>query len=310
MISRTADVLRRSLPTLHRRLPAASSAALFDRLNQALLRTGATPTAETRMRGGHRLRLDLRSAAQARAFYTGEFDDDRIEAAQHLMTRGSIAIDAGANVGLWTVPLARHAAVVGARVIAAEPVPSNAARLRENLAINDLTLVAEVVQTALSDVQGSGHITLREDFDAGAATGNAALTIDDGTDERFTTVPVPLVPLDDLLERYGSPHVSLIKADLEGHEDRFLAGAAHTFARCRPTAFFEWNPVYYRRRGIDPTAAMRPLLRQLRYRCLRAVEPRDWREQGDFWSPRDIDDLVLVPAESIIAAQTLLHRPA
>lgn len=308
MISRTADVLRRSLPTLHRRLPAAGSAGLLDQLNQALLRTGATPTAETTMRGGHRLRLDLRSPAQARAFYTGEFDDDRIRAAQDLMTRGSIAIDAGANVGLWTVPLARHAAVVGTRVIAVEPVPSNAARLRQNLAINDLTLVADVVQTALSDVQGSGHITLREDFDAGAATGNAALTIDDGTDERFTTVPVPLVPLDDLLERYGAPHVSLVKADLEGHEDRFLAGAAGTFARCRPTALFEWNPVYYRRRGVDPTAALRPLLRQLRYRCLRDMGRGDWREQRDFWSPRDIDDLVLVPDEDVTAVQALLTR--
>jgi FkbM family methyltransferase len=308
MIGRTAEVLRRWLPTLHRRLPVAGSAGLLDRLNQALLRSGATPTAETRMRGGHRLRLDLRSPAQARAFYTGEFDDDRIRMAQDLMTGGSIAIDAGANVGLWTVPLAGRAAAVGARVIAVEPVPSNAARLRHNLAINDVTLVADVVQTALSDVQGSGHITLREDFDAGAATGNAALTIDDGTDERFTTIAVPLVPLDDLLGRYGAPHVSVVKADLEGHEDRFLAGASDTFARCRPTAFFEWNLTYYRRRGVDPAATVRPLLRQLRYHCLRDRGRGDWREQPDFWSPRDIDDLVLVPDEDVTAVQTLLTR--
>jgi hypothetical protein len=168
--------------------------------------------------------------------------------------------------------------------------------------------VADVVQTALANVQGSGHISLREDFHAGAATGNAAITIDDGTDERFTTIPVPLVPLDDLLERYGTLHVSLVKADLEGHEDLFLAGASGTFARCRPTAFFEWNPIYYRRRGVDPAATMRPLLRQLRYHCLRDIGRGDWREQRDFWSPRDIDDLVLAPDEDVTAVQALLNR--
>ncbi|MGH3999135.1 MAG: FkbM family methyltransferase [Pseudonocardiaceae bacterium] len=257
---------------------------------------------------GHRILLDLRSGSEWFAFYTGESDDSRIAAAHLLLTEpGSIVIDAGANIGFWSVPLARRAADIGGRLVAIEPVPANATRLRGNLGLNDLNAVADVVEVAVSDRNGREGIVLREDFAAGAVTGNAALEIDDGTDARFVNLLVMLIRLDDLLEqRYGHVRVHIIKADLEGHEDRFLAGALRTFSRCRPIAFVEWNRIYYERRKVDPTVVVGILLRKLSYRCLR--ERRGlWTNGATFWSPREVDDLVLVPAEKAADVRAMLN---
>lgn len=120
-LGRAAEVGHRCIPMLWRRLPRAVRtrsrwAAPF---NAGALRAGARPLATTRMRAGHRMLLDLRSGSEWFAFYTGEFDDSRIAAAQRLLTEpGSVAIDAGANIGFWSVPLACRAADIGGHLIA------------------------------------------------------------------------------------------------------------------------------------------------------------------------------------------------
>ena len=269
----------------------------LSRLNRALVGLGAGPVVEAPMCGGHTMRVDLRSGSEWYAFYSGRYDAGHIAAMQRLMRReGTVAVDAGANVGFWTVPLARRAAELRGRVIAVEPVPANARRLQENIRRNRLGAHAEVLTVALSDGTGQCLVTLREDFENGAPTGNAAVLIDDGGDERFESLTVDTVSLDVLLEQRGNPDVDVIKADIEGHEDRFLAGAARTLARSRPAVFLEWNPVYFARRGIDAGAAIGAALDGLGYVCIRRT--RDgWTAHDEVFSPRSVDDLVLAPAE-------------
>lgn len=276
---------------------------LLDPANRLLVRLGAPAVAETTMGAGHRMRLDLRSGTEWFAFWTGRFDDGRVRAAAALLRPGTVAVDAGANIGLWAVPLAVAAGAAGARLLAFEPVPANARRLRENLALNDAA--GEVLQVALSDRDGEVRMTLREDFAGGAATGNASVAVDDGTDARYATVTARSTTLDRILDTRARPPVSVLKADVEGHEDRLLAGARETFARDRPVAFLEWNAVYYARRDVDPTAAVAPLLGEWEYRVLRHAEG-GWRVGSRFWSDRPLDDVVLVPAERVDEVLDLL----
>jgi FkbM family methyltransferase len=260
------------------------------------------------MRAGHRLIVDLRSGTEWFAYYTGEFDDTRIRAARALMRRRpGVAVDAGANIGLWTVPLALEAAAAGSRVIAVEPVPANARRLSENLRLNGVEAHTDIRRVALSDGPGHVTMTLREDFAAGARTGNAAVMIDDGRDAQWERVEVPAQPLDQLLDDMGRPAVSVIKSDLEGHEDRFLAGANRTFLEDRPVAFAEWNKIYYSRRGTGPTEATAPLLRGWEYRCLRRGG-RDWTVDVLFRSDLPLDDVLLVPVERVEEVLHLLRQ--
>lgn len=277
-------------------------------LNRMFLAAGADPIVTGHMRLGHRLRLDLRSGTEWLAYYTGEFDDRRIATVEHVL-RGpnDDVVDAGANIGLWSVPLARHLAGFGGRLFAIEPVPSNAARLRQNLRLNGLDSVAEVCQVAVSDRPGRLSLTLREDFEGGADTGNAAVLISDDNDSGYATMEVEAVSLDDLLATCGNPRIRLIKADLEGHEDRFLAGAVATLRRCRPVVVIEWNIVYYRRRAVDVTAAVSGVLDQLAYRCLR-FSSGTWITSSRFASPKPVDDLLLVPGEEVAQLLPVLHK--
>jgi FkbM family methyltransferase len=303
-------MLMRAAPVLWRRLPARlrNRSRGIAPFNRALIALGGGPLAVADMRAGHRLIVDLRSGTEWFSYYTGEFDDQRIRVARAVLRRRpGTALDAGANIGLWTVPLALEAAASGSRVIAVEPVPANARRLRENLGLNGVEAHVDIRQVALSDSPGRVTMTLREDFAAGALTGNAAVMIGDSSDAQWNRLEVSAQPLDELLDEMGRPSVSVIKSDLEGHEDRFLAGSGRTFLTDRPVAFVEWNKAYYARRGTRPTEATAPLLRDWNYRCLRR-DGHEWTVDILFRSDRPLDNVLLVPAERVEDLLDLLRQ--
>ena len=125
------------------------------------------------------------------------------------------------------------------------------ARWREDLPAG-LDDVVTIHPFALSDRPGVARISLREDFRAGATSGNAALVIDDGLDARYRTIEVRLRCLDDVASSFPGP-VAVVKIDVEGHEDHVLRGGRRTIAADRPIIVAEWNPAYHHRRGTDAT---------------------------------------------------------
>ena len=62
------------------------------------------------------------------------------------------------------------------------------------------------------------------------------------------------VPLDDVFDSLALDRLDFIKVDIEGHEHKFLTGAARTIARFRPILLMELNDHYYERQGLDPTS--------------------------------------------------------
>jgi FkbM family methyltransferase len=269
----------------------------------------AAPAAivEARMRLGHRMLVDLRAPAQREAFRTGRYDDGLLGVALRLLAGpGASALDVGANVGFWTVPLAVRAATLGGRVHAFEPVPANRERLAANTRLNGVDGHVVVVPVALSDEDGTAAMTLREEFAAGAGTGNAAVVVDDGQDDRFETVEVRTARLDSLAGGLGVARLAVVKVDIEGHEDRFLAGAVATLDRWRPVVVSEWNRVFYDRRGVDPAARVATVLARLRYRVAGRDRQGRWRPADGFASERPVDDLVLAPCERLDEVLSLL----
>jgi FkbM family methyltransferase len=132
---------------------------------------------------------------------------------------GESFLDVGANIGFYS--LLASAVNGGAPVLAFEPHPVAANRLRENAALNSLGNV-RVVEAALGDVAGSGQITT-DLFDQNRiATSN-----DNGL-----SATVPLVTLDGELHRQqiDPSKVALVKIDTEGFEARVLRGAGSLLA--------------------------------------------------------------------------------
>ncbi len=126
--------------------------------------------------------------------------------------RGMVAFDIGANVGYFTLLLARAVGPRG-KVFAFEPAQRNASLLRRHLALNGFRNV-EVVQAAVSDRAGTAS------FAAGHGPAGGHIS------EAGETVETVII--DDF------PRPAIIKMDIEGGEIAALAGAGELL-RARAT---------------------------------------------------------------------------
>ena len=179
--------------------------------------------------GGGTIALRYRERIGLSTLVYGSFEAAETDLLRGLARPGTTAVDAGANVGLFTVPLALAVGSEG-RVLAFEPAPETVARLRENLRRNDLENVS-VVEAALGAERGAATLVLERD----SAYNSTALT---------PTAPgvgaeVRVERLDDVWNEAGRPEVSVMKVDVEGAELHVLAGAAELVRSNRPAVLVE-----------------------------------------------------------------------
>ena len=116
-------------------------------------------------------------------------------------------VDAGANVGLYTLSVRADAVRSGkpTRIVAIEPDPVNAARLRCNLAASGADDVFHAA-VALSDTAGEVS------FISGGLDNRGEARIGDGD------LTLPALPLLDVVTQAGLTRIDAMKMDIEGHE--------------------------------------------------------------------------------------------
>jgi FkbM family methyltransferase len=136
---------------------------------------------------------------------------------------GDIVLDCGANVGTFT----REALDEGAAIVVAiEPAPNNVECLRRNFA-------AEI--TAGKVIVYPKGVWDKDDFltlsISNTTSAMDSFVIQEGT---HPGVRVPLTPIDKMVAELKLPKVDFIKMDIEGAEQRALAGGAKTIAAYRP----------------------------------------------------------------------------
>ncbi len=140
------------------------------------------------------------------------------------------AIDVGAHIGTWTIPLSERFDFVDAF----EPQAQNYACLERNAgALENVTLH----QIALGAQRGKAQI---QNVGQNSGCGYVA----PGGD-------VLVMPLD----AYDFVDIDFVKIDVEGYEGHVLAGARRLLDRCKPAIFFEDNgvgPRYFGPKWIDP----------------------------------------------------------
>lgn len=147
---------------------------------------------------------------------------------------GSVFVDAGANIGVYTV-LAGQLVGDSGQVIAVEMTPVTARILRDHLAMNHLQNVI-VIEKALADTAGKQVIARVPEGLHGQAS------IASGIVEGGVEVRVETTTLADIL--VGIDYVALMKMDLEGAEELALTGAGDALKRVRAVIFEDWGETH------------------------------------------------------------------
>ena len=122
--------------------------------------------------------------------------------------RGGAVLDVGANAGYTAVLFAR-AIDQGQTVHAFEPEPINVRRLRRVIDARSLRDRVNVVASAVGDRSGEATLVLNP-----AHPGDHRI----GATDAAGSIQVPMISLDDFVERERVPVVSFVKIDVQGYE--------------------------------------------------------------------------------------------
>ena len=141
--------------------------------------------------------------------------DDRV-------SPGEVVYDIGANVGVYSLYAAKFR---GAQVVSFEPLAENYAILNRNIFLNNLSKNITAFNLAVHDETMISSLNVSELW-AGKA-GNSFNQPSGSSGEQFD--PKFLqgmlgVSLDDFIDRYQLPFPNHFKIDVDGNEDKVIAG--------------------------------------------------------------------------------------
>ncbi len=175
--------------------------------------------------------------AKARDFRSGELREPEIDLIPLVLESGGVAIDVGANHGMWTTAFSAAAGARG-KVISFEPVPFTFGTLQSLVAKQRLGNV-ELRNKGCSDENGT-FLMVVPDQDAGASDDQQShLAGRDASDGSDGAVECEIVRLDEELGELDS--VEVFKLDIEGAELKALRGARYTIAEHLPVIICEVN---------------------------------------------------------------------
>ena len=199
------------------------------------------------------------------------------------------ALDVGANVGLYTVLMARHLRP-GRRVLAVEPTANALRRLHANLARNGVGGErAEVFEGVVSDREGTLTLHTIEGREEYSTIGEMSHPYTEGV--AYASVEVPATTLDALVAARGLDP-GFMKVDVEGAEAAVFGGATAVLSGPRPVVLSELSDHMLRQNGSS-AAAIVQLFERHDYRVIDPMRPDRPAGQKRF------GDILCVPRERL-----------
>lgn len=181
---------------------------------------------------------------QSYVYLFGLWEPDLTAFSRRRLQPGDVYIDIGANVGYYSL-LACSLVGEAGRVVAIEASPSIAERLAENVDLNGYNGRARIINMAVSDVAGTLELFGGPDLNLGATSTESHRGM-----RRVGSIeaaPPAELLTDDEIER-----ARMIKIDVEGGEDRVLAGLVPLIPRFRDDVeiIVEITPKWWRNREL------------------------------------------------------------
>ncbi len=158
------------------------------------------------------------------------YEVDRV--VPNLVDEGSVFVDVGAYMGLYTIWACRRAKLV----VTVEPNPWALAYLRANIALNRCDNV-KLVPKALSDKKGCVELRVPRPREEGLVPSSPSIVWDF---EDAIRLSVESDTLDNVLSELGVGEVDLLKVDVEGAEGLVVKGAQETLRRTRAVLIEIW----------------------------------------------------------------------
>jgi FkbM family methyltransferase len=243
----SGGVLARPLTALLRRYPFFSGGASLVARGPFPRLAPPGPVATARLRDGARLRVHPGDFIGRAILLTGDYDPKITWLCRQVLRPGDTVLDIGANHGIVSAYAAGLVGPSGA-VHAFEPQRDLADLLAASMKLNGYRQVT-VHALALSDTDGvlALHGTRANAPMVSLGGGEHG---EHGEDEILDTVPVRRG--DTLFAELGLRPIRLLKVDIEGHEEAFLAGSLSYLSQNRPDviAFESHGSAPFRRRPV------------------------------------------------------------
>lgn len=219
---------------------------------------------------GGSFEIDVRSHVLRRILEVGDYEAGQREIAGRYLDPSRDAVDIGANVGLYTVLIARKLEGAGRRVLAVEPTEGAGDLLVRNIARNRLdstVLVERVLATAEPGDYEFHTIPGKEEYTSMGELTHSAVRSMAG---QVRTFKQRGERLDDLVTKHGLAP-GFIKVDTEGAEFLVFSGATETLRAHRPVVLFELDETLLKNFGHSVSLVLR-LFEELGYRVIDASD--------------------------------------
>ncbi|KKN21501.1 hypothetical protein LCGC14_0924660 [marine sediment metagenome] len=160
-------------------------------------------------------------------FFLGYYDYDTTNAINRLCKEGMIALDIGANIGVYTFRMAKLVGKTG-KVIAFEPMSWAFLKLKKNFELNNFHNIT-LEKLALTNKQKKENTFFKSSWSTDGVLKDIAQKKEL---IEFTT-------LDEYLREKGINKVDFIKIDVDGYEYRVLQGAIDALKIFKPIIILE-----------------------------------------------------------------------
>lgn len=202
---------------------------------------------------GLKFKVKAEDVVGRRIYKTGSYEKNISDylVGNLVFSEGDIAIDAGANIGWYSLLFARISGDQNP-VYAFEPDTRNFELLSNNIAVNKVKNVYPQ-KLAVSDVSGKQNLYR---YNANNFGRHSLLPLNDED-----VIEVDTVTLDEFFSQPGlqQRHVRILKVDIEGYEYNAFLGARELLSRT-DTLLMEFSPQHMRDYGTDPELLIRLLV--------------------------------------------------